>query len=243
MANPSFPTAPAAGTEGTPVVRVENLVKIYRQGAVDVHALQNVSLGVRAGEFTALVGPSGSGKTTLLNMIGALDIPSAGERWVGDNRLSALSRAQLAQLRLHRIGFIFQDYSLLPVLTAIENVEYVLQLQGTDSRERRLRANAALVELGLDGCQHRLPAQLSGGQQQRVTIARAMVAEPLLVLADEPTANLDSETGAALLATMLELNSRKGTTFIFSTHDPMVMRHAKRRVRLQDGKILEDTDS
>ncbi len=242
---PNHKAAATAGatTDTTMAVRVVDLSKIYQQGTIEVTALQHVSLEVAAGEFTALVGPSGSGKTTLLNLIGALDVPTVGERWVGEESLNALSRAQLARLRLHKIGFVFQDYSLLPVLTAIENVEYVLQLQGIASQERRQRANAALLELGLDGCQHRLPTQLSGGQQQRVTIARAMVAEPVLVLADEPTANLDSDTGAALLATMLELNCRKGITFIFSTHDPMVMRHAKRVVRLQDGRIVEDKTS
>jgi putative ABC transport system ATP-binding protein len=220
--------------------RVDNVSKIYAQGSLPVHALQKASLTIHAGEFTALVGPSGSGKTTLLNLIGALDVPSEGRVWVGDENLNTLSRSRLAQLRLHRIGFVFQDYSLLPVLTALENVEYVLLLQGVDRAERLDRANEALVGLGLDGCQHRLPAQLSGGQQQRVTIARAMVSEPLLVLADEPTANLDSETGAALLDTMLDLNHKRGTTFVFSTHDAMVMQHARRTVRLKDGRIVED---
>lgn len=234
-------TAVRAMPEQAPLaVRVQNASKTYQQGAMPIHALQDVSLEIHAGEFTALVGPSGSGKTTLLNLIGALDQPGAGDVWLGDQSLRALSRARLAQLRLHKIGFVFQDYSLLPVLTALENVEYVLQLQGVAAAERRRRANDALVALGLDGCQHRVPAQLSGGQQQRVTIARAMVGEPLLVLADEPTANLDSDTGSALLDTMLDLNRRQGTTFIFSTHDPMVMRHARRIVRLKDGKIVED---
>lgn len=231
---------PALSEQTEKVVNVEKVSKVYHQGDIPVHALQEVSLLIRQGEFTALVGPSGSGKTTLLNLIGALDAPTSGDIWIGQENLTALSQAGSAQLRLNKIGFVFQDYSLLPVLTALENVEYVLQLQGMASAERRRRAEEALVALGLHGCLHRRPAQLSGGQQQRVAIARAIVSKPLLVLADEPTANLDSDTGASLLETMRELNRKHGTTFIFSTHDPMVMANAQRIVRLKDGKIIED---
>ena len=229
-----------AATDDLPLVRVQGLCKEYRQGDLRVRALDDINLEFRQGEFTALVGPSGSGKTTLLNLIGALDTPSTGNIVLGDDALAGLTRAQLADLRLKKIGFIFQDYNLLPVLSALENVEYVLLLQRVPSAERRRRADAALRQVGLDGCQHRRPSQLSGGQQQRVAIARAIAAEPLLVLADEPTANLDSDTGAALIDTMLALNRSKGITFLFSTHDAMIMRHAKRVVRLKDGAVVED---
>ncbi|MES2355406.1 MAG: ABC transporter ATP-binding protein [Pseudomonadota bacterium] len=226
--------------DNMPLVHIKNMNKVYQQGDISVNALADINLEFRKGEFTALVGPSGSGKTTLLNLIGALDKPSSGAIALGGQQLADLSRADLAELRLRKIGFIFQDYNLLPVLSALENVEYILLLQGVPAAERRSRADTALKQVGLDGCQQRRPAQLSGGQQQRVAIARAIAAEPLLVLADEPTANLDSETGAALIDTMLELNRNKGTTFIFSTHDEMIMRHATRIVRLKDGKIVED---
>ncbi|MGZ5857369.1 MAG: ABC transporter ATP-binding protein, partial [Burkholderiaceae bacterium] len=219
--------------DSLPLVQIENMFKVYQQGDIAVNALADVNLAFRKGEFTALVGPSGSGKTTLLNLIGALDMPSSGKIMLGGEALAHRTRAQLAELRLRKIGFIFQDYNLLPVLSALENVEYVLLLQGVSAEERRRRANAALCQVGLDGCQQRRPSQLSGGQQQRVAIARAIAAEPLLILADEPTANLDSDTGAALIDTMLELNRDKGTTFIFSTHDEMIMHHAKRVVRLK----------
>ena len=227
-------------TDSIPLVQIEQVSKIYRQGDMPVNALADINIAFRKGEFTALVGPSGSGKTTLMNLIGALDAPSMGRVILGGETLASQTRSRLADLRLRKIGFIFQDYNLLPVLSAVENVEYVLLLQGVPARERRRRADAALESVGLAGYQHRRPAQLSGGQQQRVAIARAIAAEPLLVLADEPTANLDSDTGAALIDTMLELNRSKGITFLFSTHDDMVMRHATRLVRLKDGKIAED---
>ncbi|MES2947814.1 MAG: ABC transporter ATP-binding protein [Pseudomonadota bacterium] len=225
----------------TPLVCIENLSKVYTQGTEGVHALQDINLTIQRGEFAALVGPSGSGKTTLLNLIGALDKPSTGKLLMDQENYASQTRTSLAAVRLHKIGFVFQDYSLLPVLTALENVEYVLLLQGVPASERRARADAALQQLGLDGCQHRRPSQLSGGQQQRVAVARAMVGNPLLVLADEPTANLDSATGEDLLVTMLDLNRSQGTTFIFSTHDPMVMQHAQHVVRLKDGKVVEDS--
>ncbi len=227
--------------DSMPLVRIENLTKEYRQGDIAVNALANINVDFQPGEFTALVGPSGSGKTTLLNLIGALDTPTSGKILLGGEALAVQSRAALSELRLRKIGFIFQDYNLLPVLSALENVEYVMLLQGVPAAERRSRAEAALKQVGLDGFQLRRPGQLSGGQQQRVAIARAIAGEPLLVLADEPTANLDSDTGAALIDTMLELNRKRGTTFIFSTHDEMIMRHAARVIRLKDGKIVEDT--
>jgi putative ABC transport system ATP-binding protein len=224
-----------------PLVVANQATKLYKHNSVVVSALGNVSLTIHRGEFTALVGPSGSGKTTLLNLIGALDKPTTGKILIDNTDVSSLSNSKLAELRLRRIGFVFQDYNLLPVLSALENVEYVLLLQGVPPAERRKRANEALCQLGLDGCQNRRPSQLSGGQQQRVAIARAIAADPLLILADEPTANLDSETGEALIDSMLELNRNRGTTFIFSTHDETIMRHASRIVRLKDGKIIEDS--
>jgi putative ABC transport system ATP-binding protein len=226
----------------TALVRVENVSKYYAQTqeAAPVAALSSATLNITAGEFTALVGPSGSGKTTLLNLIGALDKPSSGKVFLDSHDLTLSSKAQLSALRLQKIGFIFQDYNLLPVLSALENVEYILLLQGMPAAERFQRANEALQLVGLDGMQHRRPAQLSGGQQQRVAVARAIAARPLLILADEPTANLDSATGEALLETMLTLNRERGMTFLFSTHDDMVMRHARRIVRMKDGRINED---
>jgi len=221
------------------LVTLRGVTKSYTQNSVQVHALRGIDLVIDKGEFTALAGPSGSGKTTLLNLIGALDRPTTGSICVSGTTVSTESRTQLAALRLHQIGFVFQDFNLLPVLSAIENVEYVLLLQGVAAAERRRRADEALVLLGLDGCQHRRPSQLSGGQQQRVAIARALAGNPLLILADEPTANLDSETGEALLESMRALNRDRGTTFVFSTHDGMVMRYATRVVRLKDGQLAE----
>jgi putative ABC transport system ATP-binding protein len=192
---------------------------------------------VDAGEFLALVGPSGSGKTTLLNLIGGLDRPSEGKVFIEGRDITKLSSGSLAGLRLKRIGFVFQEFNLIPVLTAFENVEYVMLLQGVREDERRERAHAILKEVGLEGMASRRPGELSGGQQQRVAVARAIVAEPAIVLADEPTANLDSVTEASLLDMMKLLNEEKGITFIFSTHDPEVMAKARRIVRLKDGAI------
>ncbi len=220
------------------IVRIEHVSKVYKKGNVEVHALQDIDLEIRKGEFTALVGPSGSGKTTLLNLIGGLDTASEGKIWVGDQEIGALSASQLSDLRLRKIGFVFQEYNLIPVLSALENVEYVMLLQGVPSDERRERSLAVLSELGLKGMEHRRPNELSGGQQQRVAVARAIVSEPLIVLPDEPTANLDSVAGAALLDLMRKLNETKGTTFVFSTHDSMVMQRAKRIVHLHDGRIV-----
>ncbi len=230
-----------AHIEQPALVTVSGVSKTYGKGATTVHALREVNLSIHPGEFAALVGPSGSGKTTLLNLIGALDSPTSGSVTVGDVLVSKASGASLAKLRLHKIGFVFQDFNLLPVLSALENVEYVMLLQGIEPGERRRRANEALMELGLDGCQNRRPSQLSGGQQQRVAIARALAGRPLLILADEPTANLDSATGEALIESMLQLNRAHGVTFVFSTHDDMVMRRATRIVRMKDGHQVEAT--
>ena len=219
-------------------VRAQELTRIYRQDSVEVRALDGVDLDVEKGAFIALVGPSGSGKSTLLNLIGGLDRPTSGRLWVEDQELERLSRRALTELRLHRIGFVFQQYNLIPVLTAIENVEYVMLLQGLPDAERRTRARTILAEVGLAGLEDRRPGELSGGQQQRVAVARAIVTAPALVLADEPTANLDSATGAGLMDLMRELNETKGITFIFSTHDPMVMERARRLVRLRDGRVV-----
>jgi putative ABC transport system ATP-binding protein len=221
-----------------PVVRAHQLTKVYRQNGVPVNALQGIDLQIESGEFVALVGPSGSGKSTLLNLIGGLDTPTSGRIWIGEQEIGALSKAQLSNVRLRKIGFVFQEFNLIPVLSALENVEYVMLLQGVPEVERRKRSLAILRDLGLAGLEHRRPGQLSGGQQQRVAVARAMVSEPSIVLPDEPTANLDSSAGAALLDLMRELNESKGTTFVFSTHDPMVMQRAKRIIRLRDGRIV-----
>src|SRR3990172_14745 len=218
-----------------PGVRTEKLTKVYRQDSIAVTALKDVDLEIAAGEFVALVGPSGSGKSTLLNMLGGLDRPTSGRLWVADEELGAMSRHALAELRLRKIGFVFQEFNLIPVLSALENVEYVMLLQGVPDAERRARAMAILDEVGLAGLEDRRPGELSGGQQQRVAVARAIVSEPALVLADEPTANLDSATGAALMDLMRKLNEDKGVTFVFSTHDAMGMEGIAGRVSAQPG--------
>jgi putative ABC transport system ATP-binding protein len=222
------------------IVECRGLKKIYRQGQVEVLALNDVDLDISRGDFLALAGPSGSGKTTLLNLIGGLDHATAGEVILDDQTLSGMSQSQLAALRLHHVGFVFQSYNLIPVLTAMENVEFILLLQGLPPAERQERARAILDDVGLEGLYGRRPAELSGGQQQRVAVARAIVSEPAIVLADEPTANLDSQTGQGLLELMREMNEKKGVTFIFSTHDKMVMDYAKRLVLLKDGKVAGD---
>ena len=225
---------------GTPIVEVENVTKVYRQGELEVRALRGLSLRIDAGEFTAICGPSGSGKTTLLNLIGALDRPSSGIVRLEGRDLGPLSRRELSHLRRDRIGFVFQAYNLMPVLTAYENAEMVLALQGMDEAERRTRVSGLLADVGLAGLDDRRPDQLSGGQQQRVAIARAIASNPAVVLADEPTANVDSETAEMLLDIMEELNRDRAVTFIFSTHDPRVMERARRIVRLVDGRIERD---
>ena len=222
------------------LVRAEGLEKVYRVDHVEIPALRGINLIIEEEEFLAIAGPSGSGKTTLLNLIGGLDRPTAGRVFLEGEESTSLSRARLAELRLRKIGFVFQAYNLLPVLTALENVEYVMLLQGVPARERRRRALEILKEVGLEGYADRLPSRMSGGQQQRVAVARAIVARPRLVLADEPTANLDSGTGSELLDLMRRLNRDHDVTFVFSTHDPLVMERAERLVRLRDGKIVAD---
>jgi putative ABC transport system ATP-binding protein len=222
------------------VVSVKDVTKDYEVGKVVVKALRGVSLDIDEGEFAAVVGPSGSGKSTLMNLIGGLDVPSNGVVMVGGKDLSKVPSKRLADLRLHNIGFVFQAYNLVPVLSARENVEFVLQLQGVSRAERRTRSLKALEDVGLGDLGDRRPAEMSGGQQQRVAVARAMVAEPKLILADEPTANLDSKTGRDLLDLMRQLNKERGVTFLFSTHDPKVMDYARRIVTLIDGKVERD---
>ncbi len=219
------------------MVVCEDVTKTYTQGSVPVHALRGVSVTIDRGGFVALAGPSGSGKTTLLNLIGGLDAPDSGTVSVGGRVLSDMSQSALAELRLNTIGFIFQAYNLIPVLSAQENVEYVMLMQGVGARERRQRSRAILDDVGLSGLYERRPAELSGGQQQRVAVARAVVSGPSIVLADEPTANLDSDTGRGLLEMMCEMNRQRGVTFIFSTHDRMVMDYAQRIIRIKDGRV------
>lgn len=223
------------------LVSVRDVTKVYDTGKVKAHALRGVTMDARKGEFVAIVGPSGSGKTTLLNLVGALDAATDGRLNVLGKDLSAMSRRQRADLRLHSLGFVFQAYNLVPVLTAQENVEFVLELQGVGS-ERRHRAREILAQLGLSEFADRRPNELSGGQQQRVAVARAVASMPKLVLADEPTANLDGENAEILLKMMRELNEQQGITFIFSTHDPRVVAHARRVVTLVDGRVSRDEE-
>jgi putative ABC transport system ATP-binding protein len=223
------------------IVEVTGVTKNYGEDGVVTHALRGVDLVLMAGEFTSMAGPSGSGKTTLLNVIGGLDRPTSGSVKIEGEEITRLSGTQLSRLRRDRIGFIFQSYNLVPVLTAFENAEYVLMLQKADKEERRERVMRVLRDVGLEGLEHRYPRELSGGQQQRVAIARAIAAEPALLLADEPTANVDSETGNALMDLMRRLNEEKGITFLFSTHDQAVMKRARRMITLQDGRITGDT--
>ena len=221
-------------------VRCIDLCKTYRQGDEDIRALDHLSIDIDKGEFVCLMSPSGGGKTTLLNAIGGLDIPDSGEVWVGEQRIDRMSKGELANLRLANIGFVFQAYNLIPVLTARENVEFVMQVQGVPAAERREKSLALLEEVGLEGLEDRRPAEMSGGQQQRVAVARAIVSYPELILADEPTANLDSHTSADLMALFTLLNDAHRTTFIIATHDRSVMEYAKRIVRMLDGRIVED---
>ena len=223
-----------------PIVELEDVTKHYRQGALEVAALRGLTLKVARGEFTALCGPSGSGKTTTLNLIGALDKPTSGSVKLEGSDLGPLSRRTLSHLRRDRIGFVFQAYNLMPVLTAYENAEIVLSLQGVDLPTRRQRVMKLLADVGLEGLADRRPDELSGGQQQRVAIARAIASDPAVVLADEPTANVDSETAEKLLDIMENLNRDRGITFLFSTHDPRVMDRARRVVRIVDGRVDRD---
>ena len=221
-------------------VRCVDLCKTYRQGDQDIKALDHVSIDIEKGGFVCLSAPSGGGKTTLLNAIGGLDMPDSGEVWVADQRIDQMSKGELAELRLSSIGFVFQAYNLIPVLTARENIEFVMQVQGVPARERTGQSMAILDEVGLKGLEDRRPAEMSGGQQQRVAVARAIVSRPALVLADEPTANLDSKTSDELMALFTELNEHHHTTFVIATHDQRVMRYAKRLVRMLDGRIVDD---
>lgn len=222
------------------IVECIEVQKTYRQGQIEVNALKDISLVIEKGEFLAVAGPSGSGKTTLLNLIGGLDVSDAGSIIVNGNAFDQMSPSQLAQLRLHQVGFVFQAYNLIPVLSAAENVEFVMLLQGVPARERRQRAKAILDDVGLEGKYDRRPSELSGGQQQRVAVARAIVSNPSIVLADEPTANLDSGSGTGLLDMMKKMNTEKNVTFIFSTHDSMVMDYARRLILLHDGRLEDD---
>jgi len=224
-----------------PVVVARGLTKVFALGKQEVWALRGVDFEVHEGEFLALVGPSGSGKTTLLNLVGALDVPTAGELTVLGKNVAALSKHARAQLRLTSLGFVFQAYNLIPVLTALENVEFVLELQG-GAVGRRARAREVLTELGLADLADRRISELSGGQQQRVAVARAVAARPKLVLADEPTANLDGANAEMLMHLMRDLRDRHGMTFIFSTHDPRVVAHAVRVVTLVDGRVASDEE-
>jgi putative ABC transport system ATP-binding protein len=223
-------------------VRCVDLCKTYRQGDQDIKALDHVSIEIDKGGFVCLSAPSGGGKTTLLNAIGGLDIPDSGEVYVDGQRIDNLSKGDLADLRLRQIGFVFQAYNLIPVLTAQENVEFVMQVQGVATSERNEKAKEILKEVGLEGLENRRPAEMSGGQQQLVAVARAVASRPALILADEPTANLDSKTSDGLMELFTELNENHSSTFIIASHDQRVMNYAKRLVRMLDGRIVEDID-
>ena len=221
-------------------VRCVDLCKTYLQGNQEIKALDHVDIEIDTGDFVCLSAPSGGGKTTLLNAIGGLDKPDSGEVWVAGQRIDTLSKGDLAQLRLKQIGFVFQAYNLIPVLSARENVEFVMQVQGVPADKRREQSLAILAEVGLSGLENQRPAEMSGGQQQRVAVARAIVSRPALVLADEPTANLDSKTSDGLMGLFVELNKHHNTTFVIATHDQRVMGYAKRLVRMLDGRIVDD---
>ena len=222
------------------IIRTEKLERFYEQGSEKIHALRDVTIEIKKGDFAVLAGPSGSGKTTLLNMIGALDSPTSGKVWLDGKEITSLSRREQSRLRRDRIGFVFQFYNLIPVLTAYENTEFVMLLQGVPFGERRRRAMDLLAKVGLKNLERRKPHELSGGQQQRVAIARALASDPAIILADEPTANLDSHTEAGLLDLMEDLNREMGTTFLFSSHDPDVIKRARRLIRLHDGEVVSD---
>jgi putative ABC transport system ATP-binding protein len=225
---------------GKQVLEGVELVKDYETRSVSTRALDGVSMSIEEGEFSVLAGPSGSGKTTLLNLLGTLDAPTSGRVFIDSTDVSTLSEAERSRLRLQKLGFVFQAFNLIPVLTAAENVEFVLLLQGVGGAERRKRAVSLLGEFGLAELANKRPPEMSGGQQQRVAVARAIAADPRIVLADEPTANLDSKTAESLLDLMLEMNQQRGVTFLFSTHDPRVMHRARRILHLVDGRIAED---
>ncbi len=222
------------------LITTDKITKSFRFGSGQVAALSDISINIRAGEFTAIVGPSGSGKTTLLNLIGCLDKPDDGSILFQNKDITKLTRDELSRERLKNIGFIFQDYNLIPTLTALENVEYVLWLQGVDGKSRTSRAKETLERVGLGSFLHRRPNALSRGQQQRVAVSRAIVHRPIMVLGDELTANLDHKTGMSLMEFLKELNREEKITFLFATHDPAMMDYASRVIRLQDGGIVSD---
>jgi len=222
------------------VIETRNLKRYYQQGDFTVKALNDVSLNFQDGEFTAIIGPSGSGKTTFLNAIGGLDTPNSGEIIINKTDISSLNQNQLIDFRLQNIGFVFQSYNLIPVLTAKENVEFIMLMQEREKSERDKRSSQLLSQVGLENEVDRRPSQLSGGQQQRVAVARALASKPQFILADEPTANLDSTSTNNLLDIMLKLNQEEGITFIFSTHDQRVVDRARRVITLEDGKVLSD---
>lgn len=222
------------------LIVTQSVTKVYQDDGVPVEAIRGIDLTIKYGEFTAIVGPSGSGKTTFLNIISGLDFPSSGEVWLAGRKLSAMSGKELSDFRRDHIGFIFQAYNLIPVLTVEENVEYIMLLQKAPKSERHEKVKKILAEVGLEGFASRLPTKLSGGQQQRAAVARAILSRPSLILADEPTANLDSKTGLELLDMMRRLNQKSGITFLFSTHDPKIMERARRLITLEDGRIESD---
>ncbi len=222
------------------VLEATGVGKVYDSRGIATRALAGIDLVVQAGEFAVLAGPSGSGKTTLLNLFGALDTPTEGEIRIDGRALGGLSGRALAELRLHKLGFVFQAYNLIPVFSALENVELVMELQGRPAAERRARALAVLAEVGLADLVSKRPLEMSGGQQQRVAVARAVASRPRVVLADEPTANLDSSAASALLDLMEQMNREHGVTFLFSSHDPLVIERARRVIRLRDGRVVAD---
>jgi len=224
----------------TAIIRCGGVTKLYRQGAEDIHAVQDVDLDIEAGDFATLSGPSGSGKTTLLSLIGGLDRPTTGVIDVDGETVTDLSASRLADLRLRKIGFVFQTYSLVPVFSAEENVEFTLRLLRRPKAEREARAREVLAQVGLEGLEDRRPGKLSGGQQQRVAVARALAARPAIILADEPTANLDSANAEALIELMSRLSEASGVTFLIATHDARVIAHARRRIEMTDGRISAD---
>lgn len=224
----------------SPIVSCRAITKHYRQGMIDVPAVQGIDLDIDRGDFASLAGPSGSGKTTFLNILGALDRPSRGTVTIDGQEITKLNANQLADLRLRKIGFVFQAYNLVPVLSAVENVEFVLQLMGVSRTQRRQRARDVLAQVGLQGLEDRRPARLSGGQQQRVAVARALASQPAIVLADEPTANLDSRTAEDLISLMKDLNRTSGITFLMATHDPRVIERTRRHIVITDGRIASD---
>lgn len=225
------------------VIRTAGLEKVYEDNAVPVHALRGIDLTINKGDFVVIAGPSGSGKTTLLNIIGALDMPTRGSVYLENEDLSRKTKNELASFRLHKIGFVFQAYNLIPVLSALENVEFTMMLLGISEKKRKEKAFAIMKELGIEELAHKRPNEMSGGEQQRAAVARAIVTNPSIVLADEPTANLDSDTGGALLDLMEQMNMEKNITFVFSSHDHQVIERAKRLVILRDGTIAKEEEA